>query len=166
MTRTSTILGTAARLSTPLRCTERSKGARTRVIHRWRADSCVLVASFRELGPPDLCHIIKTTGKAGAKDVSLPPSPLPYIHSRMRCASARIVPLRLRCRCILLRFLGRLPQFAHVHRRGSPLVVLRHSFVQGRVEDPGRRVLLVQCLLEGRREGRGQDSWWSRGVRD
>ncbi|KAM0789375.1 hypothetical protein ACM66B_000205 [Microbotryomycetes sp. NB124-2] len=27
------------------------------------------LASFRELGPPDLCHIIKTTGKAGAKDV-------------------------------------------------------------------------------------------------
>lgn len=26
-------------------------------------------ASFRELGPPDLCHIIKTTGKAGNKDV-------------------------------------------------------------------------------------------------
>ncbi|KAK4048199.1 bud site selection protein [Microbotryomycetes sp. JL201] len=26
------------------------------------------LASFRELGPPDLCHIIKTTGKAGAKD--------------------------------------------------------------------------------------------------
>ncbi|GAA5906822.1 hypothetical protein JCM8208_000049 [Rhodotorula glutinis] len=27
------------------------------------------LASFRELGPPDLCHVIKTTGKAGQKDV-------------------------------------------------------------------------------------------------
>ncbi|ORY87518.1 Chs5p-Arf1p-binding proteins-domain-containing protein [Leucosporidium creatinivorum] len=27
------------------------------------------LASFRELGPPDLCHIIKTTGKAGTKDL-------------------------------------------------------------------------------------------------
>ena len=27
------------------------------------------LASFRELGPPDLCHIIKSTGKSGSKDV-------------------------------------------------------------------------------------------------
>ncbi|GAA5845613.1 hypothetical protein JCM11251_007769 [Rhodosporidiobolus azoricus] len=27
------------------------------------------LASFRELGPPDLCHVIKTTGKAGAKEI-------------------------------------------------------------------------------------------------
>ncbi|GAA5898229.1 uncharacterized protein JCM6883_000965 [Sporobolomyces salmoneus] len=27
------------------------------------------LASFRELGPPDLCHVIKTTGKAGQKDM-------------------------------------------------------------------------------------------------
>ncbi|BGP25158.1 chAPs family protein [Rhodotorula toruloides] len=27
------------------------------------------LASFRELGPPDLCHIIKTTGKAGQKEI-------------------------------------------------------------------------------------------------
>ncbi|BGP16766.1 hypothetical protein JCM10213_002158 [Rhodosporidiobolus nylandii] len=26
-------------------------------------------ASFRELGPPDLCHVIKTTGKAGQKEI-------------------------------------------------------------------------------------------------
>jgi hypothetical protein len=30
----------------------------------------LLTASFRELGPPDLCHVIKTTGRAGQKDVS------------------------------------------------------------------------------------------------
>lgn len=28
------------------------------------------LASFRELGPPDLCHVIKTTGRTGSKDVS------------------------------------------------------------------------------------------------
>ncbi|GAA5911637.1 hypothetical protein JCM6882_008061, partial [Rhodosporidiobolus microsporus] len=27
------------------------------------------LASFRELGPPDLCHVIKTTGKAGQKEI-------------------------------------------------------------------------------------------------
>jgi hypothetical protein len=27
------------------------------------------IAAFRELGPPDLCHVIKTTGKAGQKEV-------------------------------------------------------------------------------------------------
>ncbi|POY75682.1 hypothetical protein BMF94_1305 [Rhodotorula taiwanensis] len=27
------------------------------------------LASFRELGPPDLCHVIKTTGRAGSKDI-------------------------------------------------------------------------------------------------
>ncbi|GAA5987821.1 hypothetical protein JCM10908_007229 [Rhodotorula pacifica] len=27
------------------------------------------LASFRELGPPDLCHVIKTSGRAGQKDV-------------------------------------------------------------------------------------------------
>ena len=27
-------------------------------------------ATFRELGPPDLCHIVKSTGRAGQRDVS------------------------------------------------------------------------------------------------
>ncbi|PWN22373.1 chaps-domain-containing protein [Microstroma glucosiphilum] len=27
------------------------------------------LASFRELGPPDLCHVIKTTGRTGSKDI-------------------------------------------------------------------------------------------------
>lgn len=34
----------------------------------------IFPASFRELGPPDLCHVVKTLGKAGSKDVS-PPTP-------------------------------------------------------------------------------------------
>ncbi|KAG8746045.1 hypothetical protein FRC12_014389 [Ceratobasidium sp. 428] len=27
------------------------------------------LASFRELGPPDLCHVVKTAGRAGQKDI-------------------------------------------------------------------------------------------------
>jgi hypothetical protein len=27
-------------------------------------------ATFRELGPPDLCHVVKSTGRAGQRDVS------------------------------------------------------------------------------------------------
>jgi hypothetical protein len=26
-------------------------------------------ATFRELGPPDLCHIVKNTGRSGQRDV-------------------------------------------------------------------------------------------------
>ena len=34
-----------------------------------------MVGTFRELGPPDLCHVIKSSGsKAAQKDVSLPAS--------------------------------------------------------------------------------------------
>src|SRR6266702_1590175 len=29
-----------------------------------------LAATFRELGPPDLCHVVKGTGRAGQRDVS------------------------------------------------------------------------------------------------
>lgn len=30
-----------------------------------------IIASFRELGPPDLCHVVKTSGsKSAPKDVS------------------------------------------------------------------------------------------------
>ena len=28
-----------------------------------------LLATFRELGPPDLCHVQKTTGRSGTGDV-------------------------------------------------------------------------------------------------
>ena len=27
------------------------------------------LATFRELGPPDLCHVVKTTGRSGQRDV-------------------------------------------------------------------------------------------------
>jgi hypothetical protein len=26
-------------------------------------------ATFRELGPPDLCHVVKSTGRSGQRDV-------------------------------------------------------------------------------------------------
>jgi hypothetical protein len=29
-----------------------------------------MIATFRELGPPDLCHIVKSTGRTGQRDVS------------------------------------------------------------------------------------------------
>lgn len=29
-----------------------------------------IIDTFRELGPPDLCHVTKTTGRGGSKDVS------------------------------------------------------------------------------------------------
>lgn len=33
------------------------------------ANSVIIVGSFRELGPPDLCHIIKVNAKPGIKEV-------------------------------------------------------------------------------------------------
>jgi len=33
------------------------------------AYACYL-ATFRELGPPDLCHVVKSTGRSGQRDVS------------------------------------------------------------------------------------------------
>jgi hypothetical protein len=30
----------------------------------------ILSATFRELGPPDLCHVVKSTARAGQRDVS------------------------------------------------------------------------------------------------
>ena len=30
------------------------------------------LAMFRELGPPDLCHVVKTTGRSGQRDVGGP----------------------------------------------------------------------------------------------
>lgn len=29
-------------------------------------------ATFRELGPPDLCHVVKSTGRSGQRDVCCP----------------------------------------------------------------------------------------------
>lgn len=34
--------------------------------------SSIVVGSFRELGPPDLCHIIKVNAKPGIKEVCWP----------------------------------------------------------------------------------------------
>lgn len=35
----------------------------------------ILSATFRELGPPDLCHVIKSTARAGQREVSAKPPP-------------------------------------------------------------------------------------------
>lgn len=38
---------------------------------RWEVLICNtrFIATFRELGPPDLCHVVKSTGKSGQRDV-------------------------------------------------------------------------------------------------
>lgn len=36
----------------------------------FRNNSPCIIASFRELGPPDLCHIVKSTGRNGQRDVT------------------------------------------------------------------------------------------------
>jgi Chs5-Arf1p-binding protein BUD7/BCH1 len=38
-------------------------------LYRTRALNLLRTANFRELGPPDLCHIIKTTGRSGQRDL-------------------------------------------------------------------------------------------------
>ena len=122
-----------------------------------RTISALLTATFRELGPPDLCHVVKTTGKTGQRDVR-PPSPFasgPISPPH----TAWLLPLCLRGRCELLRLPRSLYQLAHVRHRGHVCVVLQRS----RVEGTKRVLLLFQCIFEGRRAGGRQDSW--RGTR-
>ncbi len=59
----------------------------------WRTSSSPTfrAATFRELGPPDLCHIIKSNGRAGQRDVS---PDINAVHRGsslivLRCSSAR-----------------------------------------------------------------------------
>ena len=39
------------------------------VIARSSNSKAHFLATFRELGPPDLCHVVKTTGRSGQRDV-------------------------------------------------------------------------------------------------
>ena len=39
------------------------------VLHKLLLFWCKGAASFRELGPPDLCHVVKTSGRQGAREV-------------------------------------------------------------------------------------------------
>ncbi len=52
-----------------------SLGARTESIstHKCRLTKLIVSASFRDLGPPDLCHVVKLEkGKANPREVSVP----------------------------------------------------------------------------------------------
>lgn len=40
------------------------------VAAHWSNSNAQFLATFRELGPPDLCHVVKTTGRNGQRDVS------------------------------------------------------------------------------------------------
>lgn len=133
---------------------------------RRRADLFVLTlasfgletASFRELGPPDLCHIIKTTGKAGQKEVCFLRNSCLRTQADTAFMTDRLLPLRLRRRRLLLRLPRRLHQLPDLHRRRDPLVVLRLVERKVALANPRRRVLLVQCVLEGGCQGGGEDS--------
>ena len=82
----------------------------------------IRAATFRELGPPDLCHVIKTTGRSGGRDVSGGSSPV------ARCAHKcflqdRILPLHIGCRRLILGLPGSLHQLTNIFdRRDSRLV--------------------------------------------
>lgn len=130
-----------------------------------------LAASFRELGPPDLCHVIKTTGRAGQKDVSpvkvsewLLPVLIRNVFATMH--AGRIVSLCLGSRRLVISIPSGVHQLAHLHRRGNLVVVLWFVGHEIRLASSRRRVLLVQRLLESRCPRRGQDPGWSRGVCD
>jgi hypothetical protein len=110
-----------------------------------------LTATFRELGPPDLCHIVKSTGRAGQRDVST--------HARgsrttAHSHPARLLPLCLGGRRELLGLARRLHQLAHVRHRRQLGVVLQRAGV----ESEERVLLLLQCVLEGGRARGRQDS--------
>jgi len=140
-------------------------------LERAGTDSSLLsiLASFRELGPPDLCHVIKTTGKAGQKDVSTSiDSPFRFFHTRnsrtLVCSSDGIISLRFWCRRFVFSFTRRLPQLAHLHSRGNYFLVLWFGRSEISMEDQRRSFLLVQRILKSRRQGRGQDSWRCRSL--
>jgi hypothetical protein len=75
------------------------------------------VASFRELGPPDLCHVVKSTGRSGQRDVRqslrLPIEALSLID-----IIAWFLPLHLRCRCILICISRCIHQLVDLRYRG------------------------------------------------
>lgn len=67
-------LGTCKKLKTPLLIVALFLKKIEHLIFSYIAsknrNSIIFVASFRELGPPDLCHITKANAKPGVKEVS------------------------------------------------------------------------------------------------
>ncbi len=71
-----------------------------------------LSATFRELGPPDLVHVLKSSGRSGQRDVST--ILLIKDATAYRVVTARLVPLRFRSGCIFLCVISGLHQLAHL----------------------------------------------------
>lgn len=100
------------------------------------------LGTFRELGPPDLAHIIKSA-KAGTKDASL--ASLSDDRARLTLHADWLVSLHLRRGCVLVRFRRGLPQFLDIQHRIQLDLVRRESEI--RMEDHSSLLLLFQCLF-------------------
>ena len=70
-------------------------------------------ATFRELGPPDLCHVVKSTGRTGQRDVSISVIANPTLSSS-HLAAAGLLPLRLWNRHVIIRVSRRVYQLPHI----------------------------------------------------
>ena len=89
---------------------------------------CSGAASFRELGPPDLCHVVKTSGRQGAREVGGISS---IIMAWILTSSVRFISLRLRSRCFFFRVFGRVYQFPYLCHWRQYRVVLKVATMEG-----------------------------------
>ena len=95
-------------------------------------------ATFRELGPPDLCHVVKSTGRTGQRDVCLNPAALMCrFHQRL----ARHIPLHIGCRRLVFCISSSLYQLPHICDRGQLCLVLTKADLES-----SEWLLLVPCL--------------------
>lgn len=134
-----------------------------------------IVASFRELGPPDLCHVVKTSGsKSAPKDVSGFRSFRCPAHSLYRWdhtttgkhsyrpISSMLNLSQLWRRSIIIGISCSIPKLLNIRGGRHGCMVRRQD---QHMEGPKRDVLLFQCLLEGRCAGGRKDPRRSRGLR-
>ena len=83
-----------------------------------------------------VCHVVKSTGKAGQKDVSVEHDALAALLNFHRVVE--LLSLRVRCRRLLLSLPRCLHQLAHLHARGQLDLVRKGNLVESSL-----RVLLV-----------------------
>ncbi len=100
----------------------------------------VFVATFRELGPPDLCHVVKSTGKTGTRDVSARTASFLCI-AYDDGALVWFIPLRVRCRRLLICLPCCIHQLTHIRHRRSWYMVRERQRMES-----SQRVLLVRLL--------------------
>ena len=98
-----------------------------------------LPATFRELGPPDLCHVVKSTGRAGQREVSASTTSCPGYHSQSPSSAGGLVPLCLRRGRVVVRVARGVHQLSYVFHRRAPGVVHERCDVEGE-----KRLLLVR----------------------